>query len=84
VAVVVAVPAPATLAAVGTVGREHVSYSHCGIPFPPRWGTDIPRRPLCVVSLRRGSEVSRPRSFPGNFQERRFYCQVISRKGDVR
>src|SRR6476661_3377341 len=45
-AVVVAVPAPATLAAaVGTVGREHVSYSHCGIPFPPRWGTDIPRRP---------------------------------------
>src|SRR5437763_5193619 len=42
-AVVVAVPAPAALAA--AVGREHVSYSHCGIPFPPRWGTDTPRRP---------------------------------------
>jgi hypothetical protein len=51
VAVVVAVPAPVTLAAVGTVGREHVSYSHCGIPFPPRWGTDIPRRPpVCRIA----------------------------------
>src|SRR5438270_13171428 len=49
VAVVVAVPAPAALAAaVGAVGREHVSYSHCGIPFPPRWGDGHSPTSPCV------------------------------------
>jgi hypothetical protein len=82
VAVVVAVPAPATLAAaVGTVGREHVSYSHCGIPFPPRWGDGhSPTSPVCRIAAQgqRGFyTVFIPRQFPGktfllpgNFQER--------------
>jgi len=68
-----AVPVPVVVPVVVATSwerREHFSNSHSWIPFPPRWGTDTPRRPLRGLSLR-------PR---GGFLAA-VHSQAISRKG---